>query len=307
MTTPNPTGRPTDRLSPTLPLACSDASLSPTTVEPSTTALPRGHAQRLRARLGDRDLAVLSSLHTLRLATGEQLRRLHVADGSPATQSRRCRALLQRLTDLRLVNRLGRRVGGVHAGSDGFVYGLSGHGQAVLAVDGPLGGRRRRVWDTSPSFQDHVLSVASLYVGLVEAERAGQLELLAFDAEPGAWRRHPGSGGQTVTLKPDGYVQLGVGDIEHSAFIEVDCGTESGPTIARKCRMYGDYWRTGIEQTTNEVFPRVLWLGTTERSVQRIAGVLAKLPADTRHLFQVVPIDEAIPALTSTALGGRME
>ncbi|MEJ7743096.1 MAG: hypothetical protein WKF73_11400 [Nocardioidaceae bacterium] len=65
-----------------------------------------GRAARLRARLGERDLAVLGSLATLRLLTGKQLQRLHVTDGSPLTRARRARALLQRLTELRLVVRL---------------------------------------------------------------------------------------------------------------------------------------------------------------------------------------------------------
>ena len=78
-----------------------------------------GRAARLRARLGERDLAVLASLATLRLLTGKQLQRLHVTDGSPLTRARRARALLQRLTELRLVVRLDRRIGGIRARSDG--------------------------------------------------------------------------------------------------------------------------------------------------------------------------------------------
>jgi hypothetical protein len=238
--------------------------------------------------------------------TGAQLQRLHVADGSEVTQARRARALLQRLADLKLVVRLGRRVGGVRAGSSGFVYGLSGHGQAVICVNGPCGKRRRRVWEVSPPFTDHLLSVAELHVALVEAERRGELELLAFEAEPSCWRRFPGVGGQTVILKPDAYVLLGVGELEHSAFIEVDMGSESAPTIARKCQTYIAYWQTGIEQASREVFPRVRWLSSSERARQRIAGVLHRLPEDQRLLFDVALLIDAVATLTETARGGRM-
>lgn len=311
MTTPEAAGRPTGRVEPHLPLACGDRELPATTVEPFmvhpvTARPPAGRLVRLLARLRSRDLAVLRSLARLRLLTGEQVRRLHVAEGSAATQARRARALLQRLADLRLVVRLGRQVGGVHAGSSGFIYGLSGHGQAVLATDGPHGGRRRRVWETSPSFQDHVLNVAEVYTRLAEAERGGQIELLAFDAEPACWRGFPGIGGQAVTLKPDAYVRLGIGDLERSAFIEVDRGTESAPTLARKCGVYVAYWRSGSEQAKHDVFPSVVWLASNARGADRIAGVLHRLPRDAQHLFEVALLADAVPVLTMTAQGGRM-
>lgn len=311
MTTLGAAGRPTDRVGSPLPAACGDGELATTTVEPVTmhplTARPAaGRIGRLRARLGSRDLAVLRSLARLRLLTGEQVQRLHVGDGSPATRARRARAFLQRLSDLRLVVRLGRRIGGVRAGSSGYIYGLSGHGQAVLAIDGPHGARRRRVWETSPAFQDHVLDVAEVYVRLVEAERAEHIELLAYDAEPPCWRTFPGAGGQTVTLKPDAYVRLGIGELERSAFLEVDRGTESAPTLSRKCGVYIAYWHNGGEQARHGVFPSVLWLASNARGAGRIAAVVRRLPADAQHLFEVMLLANAIPTLTKTAPGGRM-
>jgi hypothetical protein len=251
-------------------------------------------------------MAVLRSLAQLRLLTGEQVRRLHMTEGSPATQARRARSLLQRLTELRLVVRLGRRVGGVRAGSAGYVYGISGHGQAVLSIDGLHGKQRRRVWETSPAFQDHVLCVADTYIALVEAERRGDVEALDFAAEPAAWRRFPGTHGQAVTLKPDAFVRLGVGELEHSAFAEVDMGTESGPTIARKCEVYARYWRAGIEQSKNEVFPRVLWLASSEHGARRITDVLTRLPREVQPLFHVAFLGGAVAVLTGAALGGPM-
>jgi hypothetical protein len=310
MTAPHGAGRPTDRIRTGVNLTCEGTKLLATTVMPSsevptTTWPPRGRVARLRDKLGERDLAVLESLAKLRLLTGAQVQRLHAADGSPVTQARRARALLHRLSDLNLVVRLGRRVGGVRAGSSGYVYGLSGYGQAVLDTAGTLGGRRRRVWETKPDFQDHVLSVADTYIGLVEAERAGSLELLDFQAEPPCWRRFAGPHGQIITLKPDAFVRLGVGDVEHSAFVEVDMGTESGPSIARKCGVYASYYNTGIEQAAHDVFPRVLWLANGDTSARRITKVLTSLPRDAQHLFHVTFLADAVSVLTATALGGR--
>lgn len=307
MSSPTPTGRPTDRISDAPRPTCDNTSSDATTVVPSSEARPSaGRVRRLRERFGERDLAVLQALAKLRLLSGDQVQRLFVANGSPATQARRARALLQRLTDLRTVVRLGRRVGGVRAGSSGFVYGLSGYGQAVLAIGGPVGGRRRRVWETSPSFQDHVLAVAETYVALVEAAHGGVLDLLSFDAEPPCWRRFPGAGGQSLVLKPDAYLRVGVGELECSAFIEVDLGTESAPTIARKCLVYVAYWRSGIEQRQRGVFPRVLWLVRDSTRLARIAAVLVGLPTDARALFHVELLTNAVPAVTAAAKGDAL-
>lgn len=307
MTMAAPTGRPAGRVGSTSPLTCGDSHSATTTVTPLPAHLSSSspHGSALRCRLSDRDLSVLQTLGKVRLMTGAQIQRLQVAEGSAATRARRTRALLQRLTDLKLVVRLGRRVGGVRAGSAGYVYGLSGRGQAALGLDGPCGGRHRRVWEVSPSFGDHVLATSELYVSLVEVERTGALELLDFDAEPACWRRFAGSQGQAVTLKPDAFVSLGLGEYERSTFIEVDMGTESAPTIARKCAVYANYWRSGIEQRERGVFPSVLWLASSQRGAERIAGVVDRLPDDARQLFEVALQPGAVANLTMTAQGGR--
>lgn len=295
----DPTARPTGRLNPAAAPTSDPAARAPATLPPPREAgdQRRGRAGRLRARLNDRDLAVLGSLARLRLLTGKQLQRLHVYEGSPHTRARRTRALLQRLTEQRVVVRLTRRIGGIHAGSEGHLYGLSGLGQAVLGVGGPLGGRRRATGATKPAFQDHVLAVAELYVQLVEIARAGIAELLAFEAEPGCWRYFTGIGGQRLVLKPDAAIQLGLADVELSAFVELDLGTESLPTIQRKCQRYVAYWQTGQEQQAHGVFPRVWWLVPTEPRRQGIAGVVNRLAREAQALFTVVRRTEAAERL----------
>jgi hypothetical protein len=258
----------------------------------------RGHAVRLREKLSERDRAILGDLDQLRLLTGKQLRRLHFPDGDPITQGRKVRAALQRLDDLGVIVRLSRRVGGIRAGSEGFVIGLSGWGHAVLSLDSDRPRRHRRVVETKPAFQSHVLAVSDLYVSLVEGSRVGHSELLEFAGEPGAWRRFGGLGGQAVTLKPDAFVRLGVGDYELATFIEQDMATESLPTIARKLTAYVTYWRTGQEQQTHGVFPRVWWLVPTTARLQAIAQNISRLPRDARALFSVCLTSEAVPSLT---------
>jgi hypothetical protein len=294
MTPDSSAARPTLRLEPGVGPTCGDSQQTTSTVEPVTkgfvTTRPPGGAKgriaRLRERLSPRDEDILRSLGTLRLMTGNQIERTHFVQGSAATRGRRCRAALKRLAELKLIVRLGRRIGGMHAGSAGYVIGLSGYGQAVIDHEGPMGGRRR-VWTVAPSFMDHLLAVTELCTRLVEAERHGQLELLDFQAEPACWRQSTGSHGQPVTVKPDAFVRLGVGDMELSSFVEVDRGTESPATLHRKMQAYVTYWRTGSEQRRHGVFPRVWWLGNSSRSVERIARVVRGLPPDTKSLSGV--------------------
>lgn len=301
----SPAGRLSHRL---------DSSAAPTSgsgPEPSPTVPllrsgnPRpARARTLRGRLSDRDRAVLRSLAACRLLTGRQLQRLHVDSANRVTAARRSRAVLRRLTELRAVVRLDRRIGGIQAGSDGHVYGLSRLGFAVLAADGePLHGKT--VWETKPAFQDHLLAIGELYVGLHELHRRGAIELLDFQTEPAAWRWFPGPSGERLPLKPDAFVSLGVGDYEQRLFVEVDCGTESLPTIQRKCRRYLDYYRSGLEQQRHDVFPRVWWLASSGRREARLADLVATLTPDEQALFAVGLLGDAPGALLSLAdVGG---
>lgn len=253
----------------------------------SVPRLQPARVERLRRRLSQRDLAVLASLHRVRLLSLKHIQRLAVTDGSPRARTRRAQLLMTRLTKLGVVVRFDRRIGGIRAGSSGYIYGLSGLGQAVIDTSGPLGGRRRRVWESKPYFQDHMLEVAELYVQLVEQHRLGRGELLAYDAEPANWRHFTGPGGELVQIKPDAYVRIGRAAIEHSAFIEVDMTTETLPTIQRKSQRYIDYWRSGMEQQWHGVFPKVVWLVQNEHRAERIAGVVKKLASDAQALFEV--------------------
>lgn len=283
-----PTARPTAPVAPPTPLTSANRAQTPANVMPLTA--PRtttGRLVKVRERLSERDRSVLGALWRLRLLTAGQVQQLYITDGSEKTRARRTRALLKRLADLGLIVRLSRSVGGTRSGSTGTVWGLSGLGHAVLDVDGFSSKRHRRVWDTKPYFQDHVLAVSSVFVDLAEKARQDVCELLAFDAEPACWRQFTGGNGEPATLKPDAYVRVGVGDFERSAFIEMDMNTESVPTIHRKCGVFVTYWRTGLEQRVQGVFPHVLWLVPDERRRQRIGEVINSLAAEMQALFVV--------------------
>lgn len=247
--------------------------------------------------LSIRDRAVLASVTKVRMLGARQVERLHFQEGSTLTRARRCRSSLARLTSLRLLHRFERRIGGVHAGSSGYLYGLSSIGQRLVDAAGPAGGRRRRPWEPSHQFQDHVLAISELYVRLIEAERRGDLELGAFDAEPACWRAYLGQGGERLTLKPDAFVIVGLGEFEYCSFVEVDLGTESLPTIRGKVETYRTYARTGSEQGRLGVFPRLVYLVKDEIRARRIAEGLRRAFNEEPDLGRIGLFDQALALL----------
>lgn len=181
-----------------------------------------------------------------------------------------------------------RRVGGVHAGSAGYIYALSSLGQRLLDTPGPAGGaRRRKPWEPSAHFVDHILDTAETYVLLHEAAAGGELDLLQFDTEPACWRSATQFGGATLLLKPDAYVRVGIDDFEQVSFVEIDRGTEHTPTLRRKLAAYVDAYHAGIEQEDGQAFPNVVWITPDDQRAELIRGLIARLPPEQAELFAV--------------------
>lgn len=257
------------------------------------------HVARLDEQLSSRDRDVIASLDLLRVCCTRQLERLHFTDGTELASARACRKTLERLVSLGAITRLERRVGGVRAGSAGFVYALDTAGQRLASGSGPAGGRRlRRPWTPGQAFLWHRLDVSEVYVRLRESERLDKLELLEFWAEPLCWRRFTGVGGARTVLKPDAFARVGVGEFEHLTFVEVDRATEATPTIARKLAIYRRYFQTGREQERFGAFPRIVFLVPDEERKAVIVDVLAAQPPERWDLFRVALFDDAVTALT---------
>ncbi len=253
------------------------------------------------AVLSEREWAILHDLARVRLLTGRHVQRLHVHEGSPLTQARRARSTLQRLNDLGLVHRLERRIGGVYAGSSGFVYGLASKGQRLVSGVGPAGGRRlRKPWEPSSSFTNHVLDVSELYVSLREVERRGELQLHTFDAEPAGWRWWTGGHGERLLLKPDAFTVVRTGELEHRRFVEVDRSTESLSVIRRKAEGFVAYYESGHEQQRFGIFPKVLFVVLSGKRCEQVGDVLSRLSAEYWRLFQVVTTEQAVWALSGS-------
>ena len=163
-----------------------------------------------------------------------------------------------------------------------------------------LGGARLRFREPSPYFTEHTLAVTQLVVDLHLGARTKVFELLALDPEPACWRRYGGSFGM-VTLRPDLHLDIGSSEYEYRWFVEVDRGSEHLPTLLTKCRAYDDYYRTGIEQRANNVFPRVCWIVP---NTDRASSLTEKIAHDRRltpAMFVVTTPERSVETLSGVA------
>jgi len=120
----------------------------------------------------------------LRLMSARQIQAIHFPDAEHGNEQAATRArqrVLARLTQERLLIRLDRRVGGVRAGSAGFVLALGPVGQRILA-----GGGRRRSYEPTLRFFDHTLAVAQL----VDRARRARKEAAPTRTGVGSGGRH---------------------------------------------------------------------------------------------------------------------
>lgn len=252
---------------------------------------PRVGERGLRAvseQLSQRDGAVLESVAAHRFLTTRQIEALHFHDhGSPLAGARTCRRVLRRLHALGLLAHLQRRVGGVRAGSSSFIWCLGPVGDRLRRMNRGEG-VRQRVREPSPTFVDHCLAVADAHLSLVTAERAGQLQLAQLELEPDCWRHYLGPSGGRETLRPDLFAVTVTGEYEDHWFLEIDRGTESLPTIVRKCRQYEAYRRTGLEQEGAGVFPIVVWVVPTPSRQEKLREAIVAARGVDAGLHRVV-------------------
>jgi hypothetical protein len=256
----------------------------------SVPRLGRRGLVALERELTERDLAIVRSVGDFRFMTAGQIERLHfTADGVVhPTSARTARRTLERLARQRVLDRLERRIGGVRAGSAGFIYRLGPVGRRL--VQGEQHQKRGR--EPSTTFLAHSLAIVDVFNTAAVTARGKHLSVTDYQPEPRCWRVVPGVGGRDE-LRPDLYIVLAAEEIEWHWFIEVDLATEHGPAIRRKCRQYQAYYQSGVEQSRHGVFPRVAWLTTTEVRANQIAHVIRADKTLVPSLFVVGTIDKA--------------
>ena len=254
----------------------------------------------LLMRLSERDVAILESLRSYRLLSTAQVRRLHFAHGhaTTAAASGATMRVLTRLETDNLSRRIGRRVGGVRAGSSGITWQLGATGERLLRTMHGQKHRRRYV-EPSPAFIAHTLAIADLAIGLHELQDQGTLELVSLETEPACWRSFVGPHGAVEWLKPDLFVVTASGDFEDHWFLEADLASAHPPMVVRKAKVYQRYAATGAHQARHGLFPAVAWVVPDTARREAVAAALGADRAIQQGLFRVVTTGEFSGLITS--------
>ncbi len=284
----------------------SSSAVTPDSCSPSRPVGPRtgsriGSKQRgrLRGELVQRDWRVLESLAQHRFLSSHQVEAFHfsadfVAGPVASASARAARRTLSRLHARGVIQLLdGRRVGGLAGGSTISIWYLTDAGYRLIRD----GTSRYRIGVPTARFLGHTLAIADAHLAVLAAAQA-LAGTSSVQVEKQALRQMPGLGGGAVTLAPDLHVQLSATDqagaYEDRWFMEVDCGTESLPTLLRKCEQYETYYRSGIEQaggdddcavgssTTGSPFPLVLWIFHGPRAEARLAQLRSRVSRSQR-------------------------
>lgn len=248
---------------------------------------------KLSRSLSERDGRILALIHELRLVRSRHVEGLVFTEGSALTRARRARAALARLTTLGVLSRLERRIGGVRAGSSGYLYRVGHTGRRLLGLRTGAGWR-----EPGLAYVEHTLAAADLHLTLSQAAAAGQIEDYEVEHEPAVWRRFTGLGGDDQWLKPDLGVRVVTAEYELLWFVEIDRGTAGMAAVERRALQYLAYARTGHEQQRLGVFPKVAWIAPTERRAAALERTVAQLPSAAQHLMVVTTDDAALATLS---------
>jgi hypothetical protein len=256
----------------------------------------------LLQQLSQRDLAIIAGVNQYRFLTTQQVARRHF-DVLPDTAiPRRANHALARLRSLGVVATLNRRIGGVRAGSAGYVWTVTDVGRQIVAANSSdVRPPRIRAYEPSLAFLEHTLAVAETALVADEAARRGLCHVEALEVEPEAWRSYVGPTGAIVRLKPDLGMVTEAGGFEDRWFIEVDRDTEPPSRIIAKCLAYERYRATGIEQRDRGIFPATVWIVPSPR---RATQLRERIASDSRLLQQnyaVITLDK-FPAILSSGL-----
>ena len=257
--------------------------------------MTRSDLDALKDRLTDRDYELLGSMEKFRLLSTKQIQRLHFdpVHPTPIASARACNRTLSRLRDALVLKALKRRIGGVRAGSAGFVWYIGPAGERILqSLDPSVVSGRRNYREPSRHFVEHTLAISELAVRTIEAGRQGDLEVLEVQAEPASWQQSLSRFGTALTLKPDLRLVTASDDYEHHWFIEVDMASEHMPVIMRQCAAYEAFRATGRYQATHGVFPGVLWVVPGSARAGAIRAAVAATAGLDPALFRVCTTEE---------------
>lgn len=258
----------------------------------------------LATMLSERDRKILELVRAHRLITTRQLQRLLFDEHATADAgTRACNRVLTRLRQHRFLDRLERPVGGIRGGSSSYVWMLGPAGDRITrdSEEAP----RVRGLEPTPLFLAHTLAVAEARVLMEEASRVGTFDLVGVTTEPSNWRTYAALAGTTEIVKPDLYLVTAVGEFEDHWFIEIDQGTESIPTLIRKCLTYERYRATGLEQRRSGIYPIVVWVLPDPRRRDRLIDAIRNDDRLDARIFRVVSPDMLVDLMAQPGPPGE--
>lgn len=250
--------------------------------------IDRDELGRISQAMPERDREVLRRIDEHRYLTTHHIQSFIFTDhGSTDSAARTTRYVLARLERLALIRALPRRIGGVRAGSAARIWQLAPAGARLLRDEG----QTYRSHEPSLRFLQHCLAVADVHLGLRALTTIDTVETIDVATEPNSWRRFVGTGGEQRLLQPDLASIVRTRDYVDRWFIEVDLGTESLPTVLKKCGQYESYRASGIEQDVHHAFPLVIWIFTSQTRAEKVQSSILRSPRLTPDLYRVVTAD----------------
>ena len=238
---------------------------------------------------------LLELLRLHRFATTTQLARL-TSDGYATARSavRQTLRHLNRLLKERLVLHLERRIGGWQGGSSASIWALTTRGLSALTGQTV----RARNQAVSTSFLAHLLAITETRTIIDETVRPLPNTTAQIVAEPDCWRHYLGTGGQTVTVRPDLFVVVTGPDYQDHYFVEVDRDTENPARVIAACHRYQAYYATGAEQRQTGVFPITLWVVPHDRRREQLWHYITEQPDLDSRLFAVITAQQIAETIT---------
>lgn len=244
--------------------------------------------------MNPKQIEILSFLAHCKMATSRQIARLLFHDAtSIRSQNRRANLLTKHLKEAGLIYHQPRKIGGWIKGSSSYIWSLTSKGVKTLQTSSTfLSLRPRSKWDATQHHIEHTLAVTEIFVQLKELEREQKIQLEDFQFEPKSWRTYADISNSSLILKPDAFAKLVVGEYEDIYFFELDRSSESLTRIANTSKKYIHYYKTGIEQRENDIFPLVLWIVPDEKRKIAVADTLQTRLSNFWQMFHVITLDD---------------
>lgn len=234
--------------------------------------------------LTSREIQVLQLIASYRYLGLTHLERFLFAGSLTTPLSRKVmtRRAVDRLRGRGLLAATPRLVGGPGGGSGRLAFHLTTVGAKLAGQLNPDLPPRRL--STSGTFlMQHSLMTADVALAFRQAARQHvRHEILEWEADWQVRQRVRSS-----VLLPDAYFVYATPDVELSAFLEIDLGTEGSRFFARKILSYLDLARSGNWRDVFESWPLVLVVTPTERraeALRRATEVVIARQADAERI-----------------------